>query len=414
MSKIYIVDSIMGSGKTSSAINKMEGDTKNNYIFITPYLDEVKRIIDNCPTKHFVQPENKGKGKLDSLHYLIGNHYNIASTHALFSYYNNYTKDLLNQGEYILILDEVCQVVEIVDLSKSDLDNILQNHAHVEDNMLIWDDEKYVGRFDDIKAMALNKNLIVFGEQLLMWSFPVDIFKSFKEVYILTYMFKAQQQKYYYDYYNVVYEYIGVENKDGIYLFSENPTIPNYVRTLKDKITILDDDKLNSIGEDYYALSSTWFKKEQITRNKFLVKKLKNNIANYFSHRISGSSEDNMWTCYKDSQKYLAGKGYTKKFVSVNARATNEYRNRKNLAYCVNVFFNPIIKQFFQTKNIKIYEETYALSELVQWVWRSAIRDGECINLYIPSSRMRKLLINWLDELSRYEIDNININKEVK
>lgn len=400
MCKISIVDSIMGSGKTSAAINKMNNDTNNNYIFITPYLDEVQRIIANCDKKHFIQPEHKGKGKLDSLHYLLGNKYNIASTHALFQHYNSYTKDLLKQGDYILILDEVCQVVEIVELSSSDLNNILQNHAHIEDNLLIWDDDKYNGRYNDIKTMALNKSLVVFGNNILMWNFPVEVFKSFKEAYILTYMFKAQQQKYYYDFYGVEYNCIGIKNDNGYYTFSDNVNIPEYTYSLKDKIHILDDSKLNSIGDDYYSLSSSWFAREQKTRNKFLLKNLKNNMINYFTNKLKSQSNDTMWTTYKDSKKALSGKGYTKGFVSVNARATNEFRDKKNLAYCANIFLNPIIKQFFQTKDIKIYEEMYALSELVQWIWRSAIRDNREINIYIPSSRMRELLVDWLDGLS--------------
>lgn len=399
MCQIYVVDSIMGSGKTSAAINKMNKDIKNNYIFITPYLDEVQRIINNCTNKNFVQPEHKGKGKLDNLHYLLGNKRNIASTHALFQHYTNYTKDLLVQGDYILILDEVCQVVEIVNLSKSDLDNILEKHAHVEDNVLIWDDHEYKGRYDDIKTMALNKSLVVFGDSLIMWNFPVEIFKSFKEVYILTYMFKAQQQKYYYDFYKVNYKYIGVKLENGVYSFTDDVTLPTYTHSIKDKIHILDDDKLNSIGQDYYSLSSSWFLREEKTRNKFLLKVLKNNMINYFTNKVKSQSNDTMWTTFKNYKKSLSGKGYTKGFVSVNARATNEFREKTNLAYCANIFLNPIIKQFFQTKNIKVYEETYALSELVQWVWRSAIRDGGDINIYIPSSRMRGLLINWLDNL---------------
>lgn len=405
MCEIYVVDSIMGSGKTSAAINKMNNDTQNNYIFITPYLDEVQRIIDNCDKKHFIQPEHKGKGKLNSLHYLLGNKYNIASTHALFQHYNSYTKDLLKQGDYILILDEVCQVVEIVNLSKSDLDNILQNHAHIEDNLLIWDDQNYIGRYDDIKTMSLNKSLVVFNGNLLMWNFPVEIFKSFKKAYILTYMFKAQQQKYYYDFYDIEYKYIGVKNKNGYYTFSNDiKNIPEYIYSLKDKINILQDNKLNSIGEDYYSLSSSWFDREQKTRNKFLLKTLKKNVLNYFTNKIKSQSNETMWTTYKDHKKMLSGKGYTKGFVSVNARATNEFRDKKNLAYCANIFLNPIIKQFFQTKDIKIYEDVYALSELVQWIWRSAIRDEKEINIYIPSSRMRNLLIDWLDSLNTKEV----------
>lgn len=40
--KLNVIDSIMGSGKTSWAIDKMNNDNKNNYIYITPFLSEVK------------------------------------------------------------------------------------------------------------------------------------------------------------------------------------------------------------------------------------------------------------------------------------------------------------------------------------------------------------------------------------
>lgn len=45
MTNIKVVDSIMGSGKTSAAINLMNNASKDeNFIFITPYLNEVERI----------------------------------------------------------------------------------------------------------------------------------------------------------------------------------------------------------------------------------------------------------------------------------------------------------------------------------------------------------------------------------
>ncbi|MEG2695893.1 MAG: hypothetical protein RR966_15745, partial [Acinetobacter sp.] len=43
-------------------------------------------------------------------------------------------------------------------------------------------------------------------------------------------------------------------------------------------------------------------------------------------------------------------------------------------------------------------EDIFALSEMVQWVWRSAIREGNPINIYVPSSRMRDLLERWLED----------------
>ena len=57
-------------------------------------------------------------------------------------------------------------------------------------------------------------------------------------------------------------------------------------------------------------------------------------------------------------------------------------------------------RQFYELHGIEVDEDTYALSIMVQWIWRSAIRDGQEVYLYIPSSRMRNLLINWMNEIT--------------
>jgi len=47
MSKITVVDSIMGSGKTSWSIQYINRNVFDNFLYITPFLDEVNRIIKN-------------------------------------------------------------------------------------------------------------------------------------------------------------------------------------------------------------------------------------------------------------------------------------------------------------------------------------------------------------------------------
>ena len=42
---IFICDSIMGSGKTSAAINYINQHHDKRFIYITPYLDEDERIV---------------------------------------------------------------------------------------------------------------------------------------------------------------------------------------------------------------------------------------------------------------------------------------------------------------------------------------------------------------------------------
>lgn len=97
----------------------------------------------------------------------------------------------------------------------------------------------------------------------------------------------------------------------------------------------------------------------------------------------------------------MKGKGYTKSFLTFNAKATNAYRNRTHLVYMVNVFMNVNDKKFYQKHGIEVNEDMFALSIMVQWIWRSAIRDGEEVYLYIPSSRMRNILINWIKSVSK-------------
>ena len=138
---------------------------------------------------------------------------------------------------------------------------------------------------------------------------------------------------------------------------------------------------------------------------------------------------DILWTAPKDFRRHLKGKGYTvvrnmtfeerslpaiqrelieKKlqcFLPCNARATNDYADRTVLAYLINLYANPFVKRYFANKNqkdgtnIAVNEDMLALGCMIQWIWRSAIRkpEPEHIKVYIPSKRMRKLFIQWLD-----------------
>ena len=232
----------------------------------------------------------------------------------------------------------------------------------------------------------------------MYWLFPIEVFESFKEVIVLTYLFDAQIQKYYFDINNISYDYIYTKQTEtGRYEFSEAYFKPAYVSELKNKIHILENDKLNMIGDSPTDLSSSWFKREKEKRRKPLIKILKNNITNVFINRFKGSPADNkLWTTFKDSKQLLSGKGYTNSFISCNLRATNEYRHKTHLAYCLNVYFIPHLKNYFIAHGAEVKEDRYALSEMIQWIWRSAIRDGGEIWIYIPSRRMRELLQNWL------------------
>lgn len=55
---ITVIDSIMGSGKTTYMINVINKNPELRYIFISKYLSEVDRIIQSCKMARFQQPED--------------------------------------------------------------------------------------------------------------------------------------------------------------------------------------------------------------------------------------------------------------------------------------------------------------------------------------------------------------------
>lgn len=136
------------------------------------------------------------------------------------------------------------------------------------------------------------------------------------------------------------------------------------------------------------------------------MKVLKNNLSNFFRNIMKSRSSQNLWTTFcKDDDldgavdwaDLLAGNGYTKGFLACNAKGTNMYRHKTALAYMVNIFPNTVMQNFLHKMDVPLNQNMYALSELVQWIWRSAIRDGKEITIYIPSKRMRTLLIDWIE-----------------
>ena len=396
---IHVVDCIMGSGKSNAAINYINQSSKSKkFLVITPYLDEVKRYKEMCPSKRFKEPTYDKGTKLDNIKELLRRGENVVSTHALF---HRFDADMISSCEtlgYTLIMDEVTNVVEEYPITNDDINNLLNTYCTYDESTgkIIWKDEwrDYEGKFSDIKSMCYSGSVVLARRHMLLWLFPADVFNSFEEVFILTYMFNAQIQRYYYDYYNINYDYIYVAgNSPETYRFTkERQNAKSY--DYQKLIHILDHRKLNIIGKDRGALSKTWY----INNSKSaIMKQFQKNVGNFFRNINTCSTKDVLWTTFKDYKSELSGKGYTKGFLPINARATNLYKDRTHLAYLVNVFLNPMVKGFFQDRDVNVDEDGYALSEMLQWIWRSAIRSGEEIWIYIPSSRMRDLLVEWID-----------------
>lgn len=421
MAKIKVCDALCGQGKTQSCIHMINTDKENKkYIFITPYLTEVERIKNACITKQFVSPEKKwsnGYSKLSDLIKLLGEGRNIVSTHALFSFSNDEVKKLIKEQNYTLILDEVIDLFSPVKMDNGDVDFIVRNNiARKEGDNIIWEDDEYKGvYFSEIVKISEARNLVKYDNHLYFWALPIDVFNCFTDIYILTYMFKYQLMKYFFEANDLDYELIGTKHTMGVYHFCDIDEMDRRI-DLSELITVCDDNKRNKIGMNLYDLSVSWYEREINESGESKISKLRSNLYN-FLRNPKCSQNDKMWTTFNKFKKYLKGKGYSSGFITFNKRATNDYSNRHRLAYCVNIFMLPWMKNYLMRIGAKnVNQNMWALSVLIQWLFRSAIRNGERVSLYIPSIRMRHLLKQWIINLKEgRDLDEISyLNDDYK
>ena len=404
--KYYVVDSIMGSGKTSSAINYINSLPDDyHFIYVAPYLSEVTRIIAACWGKNVSQPFYEEGRKLNGLYSLLEEGKNVVTTHQLFSKLGDRGIEAIKSFGYICFIDETLDCVNSYDgedgLNAYDTAGVLKAYADVneETGLVKWRDQNYRGRFTPEKELADNDELAYYNDNVFIQIFPLRVLTCFKELYVLTYLFEGSFMSCYYKYFGLKYTnlYITGDNPSN-FTFTGNKTEESKPRkNYRKLIRILHNDKMNAIGDGKYSLSYSWYSRE--SNNSDMVK-LKGNLHNYFQNITKARSSKCLWAAFKQSRERLSGMGYSKGYIVPNTRATNDYVNRDVVAYVVNRFVNTNIMQFFRSKGIEPNEDQFALSEMIQCIWRSAIRNDKPITLYIPSKRMRGLLENWIEENS--------------
>lgn len=402
----------MGSGKTSSTISYINAHPEKRFIYITPYLPEAERISNGCPAANFVEPSKKlpqyGFSKSAHTLALIKEGRNIASTHQAMLYYTDETIAALREQNYTVIIDEDVEVFQKdtaiyhgdVELAKEAgyIYEVAPNKFELTDKA----DSYKGGKFSHMFRVMKSRNLICMkkGKKFAAhyWIFPKELFTNVNEVIILTYLFNRSEMDMFFHMNGIEYTYIGIQRTpDNGYTFADHPDyVPEYVSRLDEMIIIETGERINSIGDKKTALSMSWFQ----TAKEEQIDQVRKNLCNYFRFRVGrGTPSERMCGTYKKYWGRIRAKGFWNSDVVFSQKSSNEFRNRTVLAYPVNLFVNGDTVHFYAEHGESFDNDRYALSIMLQWIWRSAIRDGKPISIYIPSRRMRELLINWIQHM---------------
>lgn len=408
----------MGSGKTTAIYNAMRENKNRRYIYTTPLLSEVKRTTDSVPG--FYEPLPYGRSKLDSLHRLMEEGRNIATTHALMLLFDDETLRLAREKGYSLVIDETTPVLSEYNNFVKQLDGktvdaettkwlLNEGMLTVDPHTLTaeWNASEEQGfaysevvRFSDMGQLRCVNNTL-YRKQ------PPELFDAFEDVTVLTFMFDGSILKPYLDMHGFKYELLEVAH-DGHGNYEFVPYVERDARLeqFAPLITIY-EGKYNKIGARPNALSVTDLGRTGRLREAHLAMRsckqaygIKNNSLMWTTSMRDGYHLELQKDGFKYTHKLTAAElalseeemDKLSTFVPCTARATNDFRDRTNLMYMLNRYIQAGIAQYFRHRDYPIDEDRFAIAELVQWIWRSAIRDGNPIWIYIPSSRMRKLL----------------------
>ena len=363
----------------------------------------------------FEEPDAEVSGSKGAhLNMLIAAGANIASTHELFRRITGETARALRGARYALVVDEETEWSREYEMRPDDIRGMFAaEYVYRDDKDRVrWNYEKWPtyngNKYAEVKELADKGALVFVNDELMIWEMPREFLELFEEVYVLTYLFEGSVLSAYMRANDIPYM-VKTLDADSNLVDIDGGNERRVKAELRELVTVVDSPKLNAVGRRHNALSKSWYSNDMKVGGR-KVKELQANTYDFFTNYVDSPGRENLWSCFKtyDGKSalsdHLKGKRYTRQWTPVNLRGTNKYMHCRSLAYLANIYIRPRLRQYFRDCGYEPNDDLYALSQLVQWVWRSRIRqhrlpDGErTISLYLPSARMRRLFLNWLHD----------------
>lgn len=471
MAHIKLVDLPCGYGK-STRING-SFDKREKYITVVPYIDEVKRFISDAREKSdfiLTAPNNSKGNKSDHCEKLIRAGKSIACTHALF--YRLGTLAAFSTGvasgaifkpnssptievqylldDYNLVIDEVVNPFEVEQtVRKVDFDQDylgLELAKELKDGRIVptklWDEKYQQGSktfSPSLYEKAKSGGLYRMGQNLFVLTIPTELLLKPKSVTIYTYLSEG----------SLLLQFLKKLQNDRPDTFTleveqlDGAEEAVWREDVANAITVLPIPGIESQKWNHSAQLKTIKTHSECASTGHELRKFKDKeLYGVNLNTVMVTCARELWHSNKSGQKPKAGRlakhtrmfGHPVKaeifnedtrtfedkwsttgatFVPNTTRGTNAHIGCTTAVYLYDQHPNPQLLTFLGMERNSVqalhFSDAYALTELVQWLFRSAIRVGGVnrattgaykprrrVTLYMPSKRMRNLLLNWL------------------
>lgn len=450
MTKITFIDRPCGTGKTTALIKELSEWSENIHlpvIVVTPRLSEVKRIINGAPTANIAQPgdENGNTTKTNSVEGLLAAGRNIACTHALYVKLRSLAQEGKLSG-HRMVIDECPTPIELAPtISKSDFRNEVEAKglATVDDATGLvtptdlWMEQAALGgkkAFAKQYVLAAMGRLLVTPQRdLLMMAIPIEMLLAPVSLTVLTYLSEGSYLAAYLD-------KLGVD-----YTIKKWGEEADWIQKQKELITVealsLPRIKVKSNQHGFrYSTMSLSFSGQTKKATEEALSKLGNKLMNMHKKGAplrdipkenvmvtsagaawfkdgtdangrqacgplsKGSGLLGKWEHNDETATWTVKDGWT--WVSNLTRGVNDHIHCSHAVYLFDQHPNPILCKFLGKRSPE-WGKTFAITEFVQWVYRSRVRLGEPITVYFPSERMREIVIEWLNSADEHSASDV-------
>ena len=421
---IHILDSVMGSGKTTSIISYINASS-SPIIIIVERQSEVERLSSACASLIALSDVSKEENitRLNALERIASKGESIVSTHHLFKFWSDNFLNSADKWGYELIMDETLSgVLSSVGIKSDDLrkyvdDGYIEVCAGSRLNKVKLTKPLH-SKYGDVENKISKKDCYLFNvsndeddpHYQLIEAPRSEMFSVFKNIKVLTYKFDGSLLRCYFDLHNIEYQMMSIhDGQMGSYIDLQG-------KRYRDKLHIYYGKWNHTRGQDIG--SNKWIKNK---KNQLDVRKRLRNVFNYWQNN-GVTSETFLYTTHKEYQKTVHPdkvSGLSNRlnddygdsdkresmedkdrrnvsFLSQTIRGTNDFNHKKFMAFTCNTFLDPQLDRFLKYHDVSIDEESYALNRMIQWLWRGCIRNEQEMHVFVPSRRMRHLLLRWL------------------
>jgi hypothetical protein len=336
-----------------------------------------------------------------------------------------YHLDLIEQQGYVMVIDEEVSMIEPLEAMSSgdtgytnnDLKYLYNDGKLCVDKedfgRLVWNWDEYgdKAKYSRLKSMcdlgmvycADSKIDHSTGNKIdeihsLVTQLPLRLLQCCQRVVLITYMFSG----------SIMDSFLRMKGVDVVDIDKEAEGISlrysdeQAKEQIRDLINIVETYSTRKVANR--RLTYTYYANEFSEKESQLISTAIRSVG----RECQASAKDVMWTCPRDrafgskqNRNYVKPRGYGAKqcFVPCSARATNDYCHKNTLIHALYRHPNLTVERYLSHYGVGVDKNNFALSEIIQWVWRSRIRDQQPINLSILSSRMRILFLEWLGKL---------------